>query len=100
MPWCCSAGPGVRDGRRIADKRGPRSLKFNADDMLAVLESQARDGVDFFTIHAFYVTRECRPAEKETAHTAGGFAGGAILFCPVDAPCTAGKIFLEHLDKS
>lgn len=35
-----------------AQKRNGDFLKFSADDMMDILESQAQEGIDFFTIHA------------------------------------------------
>ncbi len=54
-------------------------LKFDIDDILSVLESQAKEGVDFFTIHAG-VTRESLSALNKNRRLLGIVSrGGAIL---------------------
>jgi len=54
-------------------------LKFTANDMLRVLESQAQDGVDFFTIHAG-VTRKNVALLKKNKRVLGIVSrGGAII---------------------
>ncbi|MFA5089418.1 MAG: phosphomethylpyrimidine synthase ThiC [Candidatus Omnitrophota bacterium] len=54
-------------------------LKFDINDILDVLESQAKDGVDFFTIHAG-VTRKSIGCLKHKGRVLGIVSrGGAIL---------------------
>lgn len=60
------------------EKKG-NFLKFNIDDILYVLESQAREGVDFFTIHAG-VTKSSLDTLKKHKRLMGIVSrGGAIL---------------------
>ncbi|MCM8780356.1 MAG: phosphomethylpyrimidine synthase ThiC [Candidatus Omnitrophica bacterium] len=62
-----------------AQKRHRNFLKFSVDDIFEVLESQAKDGVDFFTIHAG-VTRRGLKLLKKYKRTLGIVSrGGAIL---------------------
>lgn len=54
-------------------------LKFGPKEILGTLESQAKDGVDFFTIHAG-VTRECLASLKKDRRILGIVSrGGAML---------------------
>ena len=54
-------------------------LKFSAKDMLSVLEAQAKDGVDFFTVHSG-VTRENVALLKKQKRVLGIVSrGGAMI---------------------
>ena len=62
-----------------AQERYGNFLKFTAQDMLAVLEEQAKEGVDFFTIHSG-VTRKSLAALKKSKRLMGIVSrGGAII---------------------
>lgn len=62
-----------------AQKRKKDFLKFNACDILDTLESQASDGVDFFTIHAGVTRRSVRSLKKHKRILDIVSRGGAIL---------------------
>ncbi len=62
-----------------AQKNKKDFLKFNSGDILDTLESQAKEGVDFFTVHAG-VTRKSLSALKKQKRLLGIVSrGGAIL---------------------
>jgi phosphomethylpyrimidine synthase len=62
-----------------AQQEGSGILDFDHNDMLEVLEAQAREGVDFFTIHAG-VTRKCLSYVKSSRRIMGIVSrGGAML---------------------
>lgn len=62
-----------------AQRNKGNPLKFTIDDVLKTLESQAADGVDFFTIHAG-VTKKSLNALKKHKRVMGVVSrGGAIL---------------------
>lgn len=62
-----------------AAKRAGDLLEFGIEDVMETLESQARDGVDFFTIHAG-VTRKSIMALKASKRVLGIVSrGGAIM---------------------
>lgn len=62
-----------------AQKRTGDLLSFTADDVISVLEKQAAEGVDFFTIHAG-VTRKSLAALKSKKRILGIVSrGGAIM---------------------
>ena len=62
-----------------ASKKNGNFLKFDIDDILDTLESQAEEGVDFFTIHSG-VTRKSLSALKNHKRVLGIVSrGGAIL---------------------
>jgi len=62
-----------------AQKRNKNLLKFDAADILCVLESQAKQGVDFFTIHSG-VTRLSLSSLKKQKRVMGVVSrGGAII---------------------
>lgn len=62
-----------------AQKKKGNFLKFGIDDILTTLEIQAKEGVDFFTIHAG-VTRKSLSALKKHKRLLGIVSrGGAIL---------------------
>ncbi len=54
-------------------------LKFNRWDMLEALESQAKDGVDFFTIHAGVTTKSLEMLNTQKRLLGIVSRGGAIL---------------------
>ncbi len=54
-------------------------LKFSIDDILGTLESQAREGVDFFTIHAGVTRRSLGALKKNKRVLDVVSRGGAIL---------------------
>ena len=62
-----------------AQNRHKDFLKFDIEDVLTVLEAQAKEGVDFFTIHAG-VTRKSIDSLKKNPRLLGIVSrGGAIL---------------------
>jgi len=62
-----------------AQKKKNNFLKFGRNDLLDILELQAKDGVDFFTIHAG-ITKESLKTLKESKRLLGIVSrGGAIL---------------------
>jgi len=62
-----------------AEKIKRNLLNFNPEDIFAILNSQAQDGVDFFTIHAG-VTRKSVDVLKKNKRVTGIVSrGGAIL---------------------
>ncbi|MDI6606517.1 MAG: phosphomethylpyrimidine synthase ThiC [Candidatus Omnitrophota bacterium] len=62
-----------------AERKKGNLLKFDSSDVFRVLESQAREGVDFFTIHAG-VTRKSLEALKRDKRVMGIVSrGGSIL---------------------
>ena len=54
-------------------------LKFDIDDILEALVNQAKQGVDFFTIHAGVTRESLRPLKKEKRLLGIVSRGGAIL---------------------
>lgn len=54
-------------------------LKFSADDMLNVLESQAKEGVDFFTIHSGVTEKNVQVLKKNKRILNIVSRGGAII---------------------
>jgi len=54
-------------------------LQFTVDDILSVLEQQARDGVDFFTIHAGVNQKSLKVLKKSKRMLDIVSRGGAIL---------------------
>jgi len=63
----------------MAQKKRGDFLKFSIDDVLSILEAQAKEGVDFFTIHAG-VTKNSLGALKKQKRILGVVSrGGAIL---------------------
>jgi phosphomethylpyrimidine synthase len=63
----------------LSDKRCANPLKFSADDMLKVLESQARAGVDFFTIHSGVTLGNIGALKKKRRILPVVSRGGAII---------------------
>jgi phosphomethylpyrimidine synthase len=62
-----------------AQERSSNLFKFDIEDILEVLQEQAADGVDFFTVHAG-VNRESLSALKKNKRVLGIVSrGGAIL---------------------
>lgn len=55
------------------------ALKFSGEDVFSVLESQAKDGVDFFTIHAGINKRSIRVLKKTKRLLGVVSRGGALL---------------------
>jgi phosphomethylpyrimidine synthase len=73
-------------------------LRFSADDVLATLKEQAREGIDFFTIHAG-VTKKSLAALKSQKRLLGIVSrGGAILACWMKRYQKENP-FYEHFDK-
>lgn len=80
-----------------AQKRG-NLLEFDYRDMLDVLESQAKEGVDFFTIHAG-VTQKSLKSLKESRRILNIVSrGGAILAGWIKMHKKENPFF-EHFDK-
>lgn len=63
---------------RAQGKKG-NFLKFSADDLLAVLDRQARQGVDFFTIHSGVTRNSLKVLEKKKRLIGIVSRGGAII---------------------
>jgi phosphomethylpyrimidine synthase len=61
-----------------AQKRNKNFLEFSAQDMFDVLEAQAKEGVDFFTVHCG-VTRKSLSALKEQKRLMGVVSRGGAL---------------------
>lgn len=62
-----------------AQKKKNNFLKFNVDDVLGTLESQAKDGVDFFTIHCGVTQKSLSVLKKHKRVLDIVSRGGAIL---------------------
>jgi phosphomethylpyrimidine synthase len=62
-----------------AQKKRNNFLKFSIDDVLRVLESQAKEGVDFFTIHAGVTTKSLNVLKKNRRTLDIVSRGGAII---------------------
>ena len=81
-----------------AQKKRKNFLKFGVDDVLGVLEGQAQEGVDFFTIHAG-VTRQNLKILKKQKRTLGIVSrGGAILASWINYHKKENP-FYEHYEK-
>jgi len=82
---------------RAQKKRG-NFLSFTLDDILETLESQAKDGVDFFTIHSG-VTKKSLGALKKHKRLLGIVSrGGAILAAWINRHKKENP-FYEYFDK-
>lgn len=73
-------------------------LKFNAFDMLAVLEAQAKQGVDFFTIHSGVTQKSLAPLKKHPRVLDIVSRGGAIIASWMRTNNKENPFF-EHFDK-
>ncbi len=62
-----------------AQEKNKNFLKFNAQDMLAILEKQAKQGVDFFTIHSGVTQASLKILEKQKRLMGVVSRGGAII---------------------
>ena len=62
-----------------AQKRKKNFLEFTIDDVLDVLESQAKEGVDFFTIHAGVTRKSLGVLKKNRRSLDIVSRGGAII---------------------
>ncbi len=62
-----------------AQERHDDFLKFDIDDVIATLEEQAQDGVDFFTIHAGVTKKSLAALEKQVRLMGIVSRGGALL---------------------
>jgi len=62
-----------------AQERNKNFLKFDANDALAVLDEQARQGVDFFTIHSGVTRGSLKILEKQKRLMGIVSRGGAII---------------------
>jgi len=62
-----------------AEKTKGHFLRFNVTDILNILENQAREGVDFFTIHAGVTQESLRALESRKRLLGIVSRGGAIL---------------------
>jgi phosphomethylpyrimidine synthase len=81
-----------------AQKTKGNLIKFNIDDILDCLETQAKEGVDFFTIHAGVTIKSLAALNKQKRLLGVVSRGGAILanwinFHKKENP------FFEHFDK-
>ena len=73
-------------------------LKFDADDMLEVLANQAKEGVDFFTIHCG-VTKKSVAALKGSGRLMGIVSRGGAILANWIAQNKKENPFYEHFDK-
>ena len=62
-----------------AAKKNNNFLKFSAEDVLSVLEEQAKQGVDFFTIHSGVTKKSLKVLEKQKRFMGVVSRGGAII---------------------
>ncbi|MFA6357240.1 MAG: phosphomethylpyrimidine synthase ThiC [Candidatus Omnitrophota bacterium] len=62
-----------------ASEKNKNFLEFNPDDILAVLEDQAKQGVDFFTIHSGITKKSLKILEKQKRLMGIVSRGGAII---------------------
>jgi len=62
-----------------AQKKNKNFLKFSANDLLDVLEQQAKQGVDFFTIHSGITLKSLKVLEKQKRLMGIVSRGGAII---------------------
>ncbi len=62
-----------------AQEKNKNFLKFGAADVLSVLETQAKQGVDFFTIHSGVTQRSLKVLEKQKRLMGIVSRGGAII---------------------
>lgn len=62
-----------------AQEKKHNFLKFSADDVLSVLENQASQGVDFFTVHSGVTRNSLRVLEKQKRLMGIVSRGGAII---------------------
>lgn len=62
-----------------AQEKNKNFLKFSAEDILAVLEAQGRQGVDFFTIHSGVTRLSLRILQKQKRLMGIVSRGGAII---------------------
>lgn len=62
-----------------AQEKNKNFLKFDANDTLAVLDEQARQGVDFFTIHSGVTRSSLKILEKQKRLMGVVSRGGAII---------------------
>ncbi|MFH1355080.1 MAG: phosphomethylpyrimidine synthase ThiC [Candidatus Omnitrophota bacterium] len=62
-----------------ANKKNDDFLKFDTDDILQILEAQAKEGVDFFTVHAGVTKKSLGELKKHRRVLDVVSRGGAIL---------------------
>lgn len=62
-----------------AQEKNKNLLCFNADDILAVLENQAKQGVDFFTIHSGITLKTLQVLNKQKRLMGIVSRGGAMM---------------------
>ncbi len=73
-------------------------LKFNADDVIATLESQAKEGIDFFTIHAGVTEKSLAALKKHKRILDIVSRGGAIIASWMNKHKKENPFFV-HFDK-
>lgn len=73
-------------------------LKFTAGDVLDTLESQAREGVDFFTIHSGVTQKNLNALKRQKRLLGIVSRGGAILASWISAHKKENP-FYEHFDQ-
>lgn len=81
-----------------AHKNNGKFLKFGADDILETLETQAREGVDFFTIHAG-VTRRVLKALKKSPRILDIVSRGGAIIASWITHYKKENPFYDHFDK-
>jgi len=62
-----------------AEEKNRNFLKFEAEDVLSVLEEQAKQGVDFFTIHSGITKKSLKVLQKNKRLMGVVSRGGAII---------------------
>lgn len=80
-----------------AQKKKKNLLDFGYQDVLSVLESQAKEGVDFFTIHAGVTKESVRSLNKSKRILGIVSRGGAILASWIELHRQENPFF-EHFD--
>jgi phosphomethylpyrimidine synthase len=80
-----------------AQKKKKDFLKFTLDDMLAVLEQQAKEGVDFFTIHAGVTKKSLLSLQRHKRILGIVSRGGAIIARWIEAHKKENPFF-EYFD--
>jgi phosphomethylpyrimidine synthase len=73
-------------------------LKMTSDDMLSVVESQAREGVDFFTIHCG-ITQDCLKLLRKKKRIMDVVSRGGAILASWMAFHKKENPFFEHFDK-
>ncbi|MBU1999121.1 MAG: phosphomethylpyrimidine synthase ThiC, partial [Candidatus Omnitrophica bacterium] len=81
-----------------AQKRQGDFLRFDQDDCLEVLESQAKEGVDFFTIHAG-ITKESLKVLRKNKRLLGIVSRGGAIMAHWISDNNKENPFFAHFDR-